>query len=564
MMTPLLNNRYRILQALGKGGFGETFLAEDTQMPSLRRCVIKQLKPVTNNPQLAPEVQQRFAREAAILEDLGEGNAQLPKLYAYFESGGQFYLVQEWIEGATLTQKVESQGKLAENEVKEILISLLPVLDYVHNKRMVHRDIKPDNIILRKRDSKPVLIDFGAVKEAMGTVVNAQGNAVSSMVIGTPGYMPSEQGIGRPTYSSDLYSLGLTAVYLLTGKSPQELQTDSRTGEILWRQDAPNLHSDLASVIDRVIRLNPGDRYSTAIEMLNALQSPATSAVVTQAISPPQPAAVVTQAISPPQPTAVINPTPVIKQGNKKPIIVGVIVASVLLGAGIAFGSIRNWLSQPRQPVTQQPNLPTQSPSPTPTSTPTTVVESPSPTPTKAVESPLSPSPTPTKAVESPSPEFTPSPALPESPSPVHEESPRNDNPPVGIKTFSLGTSESEVKAALGEPTKITRGLWNTRAVLYENYIPEQVSLGYLFDNNTGNLRQTEASFAQSVERGEMQKALNGMLGGRTSKEVRQGLTRVYQRRSNQYSFETDRVKGIIQRNKFDRVYIGVWDADLH
>lgn len=252
-MQTLLNNRYRIIQTLESGGFGETFLAEDTQMPSNRRCVIKQLRPIQNNPQIYHLVQERLKREAAILENLGGATKQIPTLYAYFQLDGQFYLVQEWIEGDTLTRKVNEQGSLSENTVKEILVNLLTVTEYVHNQRIIHRDIKPDNIILRHRDRKPVLIDFGAIRETMGTVVNSQGNPTSSIVIGTPGYMPSEQAAGRPVYSSDLYSLGITAIYLLTGKQPQELETDPSTGEIVWHKYALSVSQTMLRVIDRAI-----------------------------------------------------------------------------------------------------------------------------------------------------------------------------------------------------------------------------------------------------------------------------------------------------------------------
>jgi serine/threonine-protein kinase len=267
----MLNNRYRVIQELGSGGFGDTFLAEDTQMPSGRRCVIKQLKPVTYNPQIHQLVQQRFQREAAILEDLGR-HSQIPTLYAYFQEDGQFYLVQEWVEGKTLSKKVEQEGRSSESAVRDILKNILPVLNFVHSKRIVHRDIKPDNIILRDADNKPVLIDFGAVRETMGTVVTSQGGTASSIVIGTPGFMPSEQAAGRPVYSSDLYSMGLTAIYLLTGKMPQELETDYRTGEVLWHQDALAVSPSLATVIDRAIQPNARDRYESAKQMLDALQ----------------------------------------------------------------------------------------------------------------------------------------------------------------------------------------------------------------------------------------------------------------------------------------------------
>jgi serine/threonine-protein kinase len=274
MSDSLLNNRYQIIQTLGSGGFGTTFLAQDMQMPSHRSCVIKQLKPIINSSQIYQLVQERFGREAAILEELGEENPQIPRLYAYFHENSLFYLVQEWVDGETLTNLVRNSGKLTEDFVKEILLSLLPVLDFIHAKRIIHRDIKPDNIILRKKDQKPFLIDFGAVKETMGTVVNSQGNATSSIVIGTPGFMPSEQAAGRPVYSSDLYSLALSAIYLLTGKWPQDLETDSRTGEIIWQHYAPNITQSLAAILDRAICYHPRERYATAQEMLAALQCP--------------------------------------------------------------------------------------------------------------------------------------------------------------------------------------------------------------------------------------------------------------------------------------------------
>ena len=300
MAPALLNNRYRIIKTLGAGGFGETFLAEDTQMPSSRRCVIKQLKPVANNPQLYNLVRDRFQREAAVLEDLGDGCHQIPRLYAYFSESGQFYLVQEWVEGETLRRKIDTSGVMSESSVRALLNSILPVLDFVHSKRIVHRDIKPDNIILRQRDGLPVLIDFGAVKETMGTDINSAGNTVSSIVIGTPGFMPSEQAAGRPMYSSDLYALALTAIYLLTGKWPQEL-ADPLAGEIAWHRHAFNVSPSLAAVLDKAVQFSPRERYATAREMLSALQS---SAFPLSPPPPPPPAG------EPTEPTAAVSPHP--------------------------------------------------------------------------------------------------------------------------------------------------------------------------------------------------------------------------------------------------------------
>jgi serine/threonine protein kinase, bacterial len=265
-----LNNRYEIVRDLGDGGFGKTFLVRDLQMPSARECVVKQLKPLHENAEIYAMVQERFQREAAILEQLGEHD-QVPRLYAYFCEADLFYLVEEYVEGDTLTQKVQREGAQSEAIVTAMLVNLLPAIVHVHQQKIVHRDIKPDNILLRKSDQKPVLIDFGAVKETMATVLNAQGDSSRSIVVGTPGYMPSEQMVGRPVYGSDLYSLGLTAIYMLTGKLPQELDTDPQTGAFLWRGYVPQVSAGLAAVLDRAIQISPGNRFGSAQEMFMAL-----------------------------------------------------------------------------------------------------------------------------------------------------------------------------------------------------------------------------------------------------------------------------------------------------
>ncbi len=266
----LINNRYQVIRPLGEGGFGHAYLAEDIQMPSRRKCVIKQLKPITTSPEVYRVVQDRFQREAAILEQLGENHPQIPRLYAYFTEAQKFYLVQAWIEGETLEEMAVPQP---ESTVINILASLLPVLDFIHKRGIIHRDLKPDNIILRSGTKQPVLIDFGAVRETMGTVVNSHNHPTSSIIIGTPGYMSSEQAAGRPIPSSDLYSLGLTAIYLLTGQMPQTLQLDPQTGELVWQQSAAHVSVGLRAILDRAVRSHPRDRYSTASEMLQALST---------------------------------------------------------------------------------------------------------------------------------------------------------------------------------------------------------------------------------------------------------------------------------------------------
>ncbi|MEO1622539.1 MAG: protein kinase, partial [Cyanobacteria bacterium J06632_3] len=268
MPSVLVSNRYKVLTILGDGGFGKTFLVEDTHMPSNRRCVLKQLKPTHDD--IRQVVQDRFQREAAILEQLGEAHEQIPRLFAYFSEADQFYLVEEWVDGLTLTQKVAQFGPLPESAVQAILSRLLPAIAYVHSQRIVHRDIKPDNIILRAQDELPILIDFGAVKEAMATVITGQ-HAPSSIVVGTPGFMSIEQIAGRPTFASDVYSLGVTAVYLLTGKTPTEFPSDPRTGYLQWREHAPNISPGFANVLERAMSPDTRDRFATVADMQAAL-----------------------------------------------------------------------------------------------------------------------------------------------------------------------------------------------------------------------------------------------------------------------------------------------------
>jgi serine/threonine protein kinase, bacterial len=264
--------RYRILYPLQEGGFGETFLVEDIHLPSQRRCVLKLLKPVHDNPEFYKLIKDRFQREAAIQETLGEACLHIPRLYAYFSESDRFYLVEEWIDGDTLTAKVAEVGRFSEVAVAEILNQLLLTIDTVHQHQIIHRDIKPDNIILRRRDGKPVLIDFGAVKESMGATLDSQGASGRSIVIGTASYMAPEQSVGRPLYASDLFSLGLTAVYLLTGRSPKELEHDPQTGKVKWRSQVPQVSEELARIIDTAIQTHPQDRYASAQDMLQALQ----------------------------------------------------------------------------------------------------------------------------------------------------------------------------------------------------------------------------------------------------------------------------------------------------
>lgn len=394
-MTKLLNNRYQVLDVLGGGGFSTTFLVEDTHMPSRRRCVLKQLKPVSVDPSIQTLVQERFQREAAILETLGDVSDQIPRLYAYFTEAHQYYLVQELIEGRTLAEVIQTQSALSEATVLDILMRLLPIIDLIHQRGIIHRDIKPENIILRSQDGKPVLIDFGAVKETLGTVVNAQGQPTSSVVIGTPGFMSTEQSRGFPTYASDLYSLGLTAIYLLTGKFPHELNIDPQTSQLRWHQSVLNVSPGLATVLDRSINLAARDRYASAPDFLQALRDSSMKTVADAAVPPPPPAPVYStpQPTPPPdvQPPDIAAPTQSLLEPSPgfTPKKVGILSAIALASAVVSFVAVQQlWplMAGLLAGRTEDPDPTEISPGVSPSETPDVT---PSPTPD------ITPSPTP-------------------------------------------------------------------------------------------------------------------------------------------------------------------------
>lgn len=268
----LLRDRYRVMQALGQGGFGATFLAKDESLPGQPYCVIKQLRPAASSPHILQMARELFKREAKTLGKIGN-HPQLPRLLDYFESNQEFYLVQEYISGSTLQQEVKRGGPFSEAGVKQFLSEVLPVMQYVHGQQVIHRDIKPGNLIRRAQDKKLVLIDFGAVKDQVNPALassTSEQTALTQYAIGTPGYAPPEQMAMRPVYASDLYALGVTCLYLLTGKSPKDLDYDPTTGEILW-QEHVHVSDHFAEVLQKMLEVSVRHRYQSAEEILRAL-----------------------------------------------------------------------------------------------------------------------------------------------------------------------------------------------------------------------------------------------------------------------------------------------------
>lgn len=313
-MPLILGGRYITEKPLARGGFGATFMAVDRDTPSMRRCVVKQLLPVGLNPQQMQLATTLFEREGTVLDMLG-GHPQIPDLLAFFEVQAPsrnpathdqfFYLVQEFIDGLNLEQVVEQHGALREEEVLEIASSLLPVLQFVHDRDSIHRDIKPSNIMVRRQDGRYFLIDFGAVKQVTGAV------GQKSTGIFTPGFAAPEQMRSDTVFpSTDLYAFAVTCIYMLTGKPPEDL-FDPATNRWNWRSHL-TISPHLASILDRMLENSPSDRFSSANEVLAALTG--SSHGIPPTVLPPSPPA--PPSVSPQPP---LNPPPVKVKAPRPP-----------------------------------------------------------------------------------------------------------------------------------------------------------------------------------------------------------------------------------------------------
>ncbi|GEA27807.1 serine/threonine-protein kinase B [Microcystis aeruginosa NIES-4325] len=264
----LLRERYRALKLIGQGGFGKTFQAIDEDKPSKPYCVIKQFFPSAQGTGTLQKAAELFKEEAIRLDSLGR-YPQIPELYAYFTGNdGRQYLVQEYIEGQNLEQELKQEGVFNEAKIKHLLSEILPILEFIHSKQVIHRDIKPENIIRRKSDNKLILVDFGAAK-----FVSPLNRSMTGTIIGSAEYIAPEQGNGKAVNASDLYSLGVTCLYLLTGISPFDL-FDGGEHQWVWRHRLVNnpVSNELGNILDKLIKFGTKRRYQSASEVLQALQ----------------------------------------------------------------------------------------------------------------------------------------------------------------------------------------------------------------------------------------------------------------------------------------------------
>lgn len=273
MIGKVLQERYQIVQSLGAGVFGQTYISVDIEHPNNPKCVVKQLKVTSSQPSYLQDLRLRFLTETRTLKHLGH-HKQIPRLISCFEENERFYLVQEFIEGHSLSAELPVNKNpeyfWSENAVVRFLKDVLSILQYVHSQGVIHCDIQPENLIRRAKDGTLVLIDFGSIQPVdFGT---DEVLPIYSIPVTSLGYIPPEQFIGQTQLNSDIYALGMIAIQALTGLTPLQLKKHPSNNEVLWRSKNTAVSDYVAAVISKMIRYNYQERFQTAADVLQALK----------------------------------------------------------------------------------------------------------------------------------------------------------------------------------------------------------------------------------------------------------------------------------------------------
>jgi serine/threonine-protein kinase len=570
----LQGGKYTLEQELGRGGFGITFRANHRYLG--QPVVIKTLNESLRQQPNFAEFDRKFQDEARRLASCVHPN--IVRVSDFFVEDGQPYMVMDYIAGQNLGDVVGANNPLPENLAILYITQIGAALKVVHQNGLLHRDVKPQNIILRQGTHEVVLIDFGIAREFTPGATQSHTNMVSD------GYAPPEQYFaqGKYTPATDVYGLAATLYTLLTAQVP--VAAILRTSQPMPspRDLQPQLSAAVSSAVMRGMTVEAQNRPATVDEWLSLLHGQPHGAA--------SPSTGPTVAVIPghgPQSPAGSRTAPAVVSsgsGNRKvwSILGFAAIALIVAGlVGIARVFLNRSSSEPA-PVAQDDRTSApadpdarSSPAPIPAPTPTPFSPTRRETPPPAAETPTAtPAPTPTPAptragteappLEQPTEKLVDK-ELPPDRSPAPSEQPgTNYQKTPTIPGYAVGTAESEILSQLGEPTDSqAQGYWpNTRTALYE-ILPNRITLGYIYDRDSGQLVQTEGSFAQSVDDLVVRTALNGMVGG-ASREILQGLGDVQQRRTNRFTFKKGSLEGTIERNERDRIYIGVWDDNLH
>lgn len=546
--TRLQGGKYTLDEELGQGGFGITFKATHHLLG--QTVVIKTPNEAFRNDPNYADYQRKFQDEARRLALCVHPN--IVRVSDFFLEAGRAYMVMDYIPGPTLEEVVFPNHPLPEPTALHYIRQIANALKVVHQNGLLHRDVKPQNIILRQGTDQVVLIDFGIAREFTPGSTQTHTNLISS------GYAPIEQYMAKERRSpaTDVYGLAATLYSLLTAQVPVASVLRDRQPMPEPRELYPSLSAAVNQAVMRGMAIEVRHRPPSIDEWLALLPDGASvRSAPLPAMQPPPTSATVP--IAPRQRTAWQAPPTVApiehsqtevtpsfqrRSGSNNPLL-PLLALSALTLVGVTLGAF--WFRSLQPPPTVEVEQPAE------TSESPPVAESPQPKP--------SPS-----ASVKPSPKPSPSASIKPSPSPEPSEQP---SPPTEVTTipgFPTGSSEGEIKATLGNPTSENAGFWkNTRTALYD-VVPDAVTLAYIYDTSSGKVRQTEGSFAQSVDLMQMKVALNGMMGGSAPGDALDELQEVYQRKKNEYSFSKGNLKGVIQRNEKDRIYVAVWEADLH
>jgi WD40 repeat protein len=311
ILGKLLDGRYQIINRLGRGGFAKTYIARDTRRPGHPQCVVKQLKPLVSGGSNDSENARRlFDREAETLEKLGRHD-KIPHLLAHFEEDQEFYLVQEFIEGHLLSAEFKQGDRWTEDQVIQLLLEISSILEFVHTQRVIHRDIKPDNLIRRQSDHRLVLIDFGTVKLLQADPSQSPEQAPTTIAITSQGYTPREQIRGKPHLDSDIYALGMIGIQALTGTHPKYFEEGLTVTEILQSRQV-QVSAGLVTVLTTMTHFHWAKRYQNATEVREALQK--LSSQRSEAIAISSKPSFTATADPEYTPTQIVSPPPSIQQ----------------------------------------------------------------------------------------------------------------------------------------------------------------------------------------------------------------------------------------------------------
>ncbi len=589
ILSNLQGGKYTLEQELGRGGFGITIKATHNYLG--QPVVIKTLnESLTQHPNFA-DFKNKFQDEAKRLALCVHPN--IVRVSDFFVEDSQPYMVMDYIPGKTLAEVVFGGQPLPEAIAVNYIRQVGNALIVVNQNNLLHRDIKPQNIMLRQDTEEVILIDFGIAREFIAGKTQVHTNLVSD------GYAPPEQYLpqGKRTAATDVYGLAATLYTLLTGQVPVAAPRRVPQEMPSPRELQPQLSANVNQAVLRGMALDIQHRPKTVDEWLKLLSDSPTNNSTIQVI-PNHPAQKLGNGK-----VANVNLPPT--QRPPKILMWGALgaIATVIAGALVAIvlnsqDSSTSPIAKPTQPsptvrpsdiIAQTPTpiptpaatttpspkpsntpQPTFTPTPTPTPSPIPPVVKPTPTLSPPVEKPT---PVPPKVKSTPTPIPSPQDSVPKTlldlvlpdniPSDPIDNSTIRDLPI--IRGLPPGTLESKVIELLGKPTKVQeRGYWpNTRAVIYD-LLPNKVTLGYIYDRDSGRLRQTELSIADTIDDRMVRVAFFNMLSLKITPDIKQGLQDVRKGKISRYEFKTGNLEGLIERSKDNRVYIGVWEDDLH